>query len=726
MDDQTLSGITVSSVKEPPPPNRRNRMIYAIAALVAVLVIIELLLGFQDGAVKIPFVSEPTGVAKVLTINGDARYQPAEEQSWYKAKVENEMYSGDAIYSGASTDVGVEMKSGGQIALGEETLVIFDSIDGVTIPDLARGNVRLRILGDMKISISGDVSQFSAGAGGESEVLISIDEGSKGKIQVLSGRPKITAPKQTSKFVESGSSIEFVTRKFRLSSRKQIELPKDVAPLPSRVPPGPVPAETVAEQTPPIAEPVYENPAPIDQRTEIVHTLTKAETYSQSKGLRLQKMRNLKFVESAGVLRWTGGNGQKTFLQVTRINDNKAPNFEEAWFNDVATGQDAVLSKWRPGKNLWRVSLDGKNWSKPSEVDVSVRFSVGREPSLVIEDPVVHFPNPVVRMRLTENSGRKMSGWIIEGGRDQTFKKSVSVWAGESKLMVPLKSLGTYFFRVRSVDEQGEISAFSKVHTVSVLKEKVKPVPLRLVKKPQVEKPPREIATQSTMEDVPFEKPAPSSTMTRESVKQESSFVRAGPWAVSLLGGFGAVISGVQTEAGIAPPVLQVLGLGAEYFDGRYEAKVNYRSRIGFSGGIGGAPSIARLDLRGGHWWKLGWRPLKTSLRLGWMVGYENYQNLESRDFSPFYEVAKTGLGVNIDVTERIQTGGTVLFGTWMNSNFVTEVDGFLAYDFLENLNLGIGYRVGLFEAGTITSSPSILPYREATGEAYSQLKFSF
>lgn len=702
-------------------------MIYAVAALVVILVVIELLLGFQDGAVNIPFVTDPTGVAKVMTINGDARYQPAEEQSWYKAKVENEMYSGDAIYSGASTDVGVEMKSGGQLALGEETLVIFDSIDGVTIPDLARGNVRLRILGDMKISISGDVSQFSAGAGGESEVLISIDESSKGKIQVLSGRPKITSPKQSSKFVESGSSIEFVASKFRLSSRKKIELPKDVAPLPSIVPPVSVPIEAVAEKAPPvIEEPVFENPAPIEQRTEIVHTLTKAETYSQAKGLRLQKLKNLKFVETPGVLRWTGGNGQKTFLQVTRVRGGQKPNFEEAWYNDVATGQDAVLSNWRPGKNLWRVSLDGKSWSKPSEVDVAVRFSVGREPSLEIEDPVVHFPSPVVRMRLNENSGRKMSGWIIEGGRDQTFKKSVSVWAGDSKLIVPLKSLGTYFFRVRSVDEQGEISAFSKVYTVSVLKEKVKPAPIRLVKKPEVEKPPREIATQSTVEDVPRNEPASSSKLMRESVKQEPAFVKAGPWAVSLLGGFGAVISGVQTEAGIAPPVLQVLGLGAGYFDGRYEAKFNYRSRIGFTGGIGGAPSIARLDLRGGHWWKLGWRPLKTSLRFGWIVGYENYQNLESRDFSPFYEVAKTGLGVNIDVTERFQTGGTVLFGTWMNSNSVTEVDGFLAYDFMENLNLGIGYRVGLFEAGTITSSPSILPYREATGEAYSQLKFSF
>lgn len=721
MDEQTLTGIANPRAAPPPKENRhRKRMVLAIAILAILLISIELFLGIQDRSISIPYLLEARPVARVMSIDGDARYQPTAERNWFQAKVASDVFSGDAIYSGERTDVGVEMKSGGQLALGEETLVIFDSIDGVTVPDLTRGNIKLRILGDMKISISGDVTHFSAGAGGESEVLISIDEASKGKIQVLSGRPRIKAPKQDSKYLDPGSSLEFLVRKLRLSSRKKIDLPdtsadktavagnesKEPKPLPTPI------------------EPVYENPAPVVRLTKIVHTLTKSDMYQQQKGLRLKPKTNLPFIQAPGLLRWTGGNGIKTFVQVTKVKENEKPDFTNSWYNEPAPGQDLAMMNWRPGRNAWRVSLDGQSWSEPAEVDVSLRYAVGREPVLTVENPKVAFPNPVVYMQMRDGSGRKMSGWIIEGGRDKGFKKTVSVWAESSKLIVPVSKLGKYYFRVRSVDEHGEVSVVSNVTEVTV--EKPKPVPVRLAEKPAAEKQVREVATKDRK--VEKESPAESSTvLTQDTVAKERIFVRAGPYSVSLLGGLASVISVVQTETGTAPPVLQIVGLGGGYFDGRYEAKVNYRTRFGVASGSGsGTPSISRLDLRAGRWWNLGWRPFKTQTRLGLVAGYENFQNSGSRDFSPFYEVLKAGFGVNIDLTERVQTGGAVLFGTWMNSNSVAEIDGYFAYDFLENLNMGIGYRVGLFEAGTLTSSPSILPYREATGEAYSQLKFSF
>lgn len=699
-------------------------MLIAIVCLVAALVLVEIFLGFKNTTLKLPLISEPTGVAKIMSISGDGRYQPSEEQNWYEAKAASDVFQGDAVYSGKSTDIEVQMKSGGQLALGEETLVIFDSIDGVTIPDLARGNIRLRISGELKISVSGEISQISAGAGGESEVLLSVDSSSKGQIQVLSGRPKIKAPKQVAKFVDAGSKIEFDAKEFRRSTGKQIALPKDVTPLPQRVPEkqiAEVPALPGPEPTPP-PRPVFEKPVPAESQTLLAYTVTKSDLYESLKGPRLKRKNRLKAIESPGVLRWTGGNGTKTYIQVTSAEKNGTPDFEASWLSEVATGQDFLVSKWQTRKNSWRVSMDGQNWSSPATVNVAVRFSTGREPTLIIEKSEVRLPNAVTHMRLGDSSGRKMSGWIIEGGRDSTFKKSISVWATEPKLIVPLKSLGTYFFRVRSVDELGEISANSEIQTVLVLKEKPKPVPLRIAKKPPVEEPIRKIATK----EVPLEK-APATSVAEVSLpKAVRPFKRAGPWSVSLLGGVGAVVSGVQIEAGLTPPVLQVLGLGAEYFDGRYDLKADFRSRIGVTGGSGSAPSVSRFSLTSGYWWNLGWRPFRMPVRVGLMLGYENYQNLESTEFTPFYEVAKSGFGLNFGVTDRLQTGGTVLYGKWLNSNSLTQIDGYVAYSFLENLNLGIGYRVGLFEAGTTTSSPSTLPYREATGEAYSQLKFSF
>lgn len=677
-------------------------------------------MGFDIAALKMPVFADSKGVAKIKLIRGDGHYQPFKEQNWRAAKIESDIFQGDAVYSGKSTDIEVEMKSGGQLALGEETLIVFNPIDGGTIPDLSRGSIRLRVFGDMKASLSGDVFQFSADEGGESEFLISLGESGMGRIQVLSGRPKIKSPKRSAKRFGPGSSIDFTASDHRTRSLKQINIPKDVMPLPSRTTFEPIsnigPQPALHSKT--LPAPVLEKPTPSRPLTEIFHTLSKSDLYYPLKGIKLAKRTRLNFVEAPGVLSWTGGDGKKTYVQVTKVKRNGEFEFGDSWYSDIVTGHDVVLTKWRPGAHVWRVSMDGKDWSQPAEVKFNVRYEIAREPSIQVANPEVRFPNPRVQMRLKDNSGRKMSGWIVEGSRDQSFGKSISVWVESPNITVPLKTVGNYYFRVRSVDEQGEISAFSEVQSVKVLRENV---PIQMAKTPMKKDPVREIATRQQNDE-----PIVRSKTHSRNTEQVKPFVKEGPWFFALLGGVGAVISGDQADQGISPPILHVLGFGAGYFNRRYEVKFNYRTRIGVTGGVGGAPSVSRLDVRGGHWWNLGWRPFKSSIRLGFMIGYKNYQNTDSRNFASSYEVAKSGLGVSIDVTERIQTGGTVLFGKWMNSNSVIEVDGHLAYDLLENLNLGIGYRVGLFEAGAMSSTPSILPYREATGEAYSQLKFAF
>jgi hypothetical protein len=85
------------------------------------------------------------------------------------------------------------------------------------------------------------------------------------------------------------------------------------------------------------------------------------------------------------------------------------------------------------------------------------RFAVGREPIVVFEASKVALPDAVVPLRMKDSSGRKMMGWIIEGSRQQDFKKSILVWADSDKILIPLSKTGRYYFRVRSVDEQGEL-----------------------------------------------------------------------------------------------------------------------------------------------------------------------------------------------------------------------------------------------------------------------------
>lgn len=691
----------------------------AIGALVLIMLSIELISMFRSGRLSVPLLSDQGAVAKIISINGDTRYQPFSEDEWYKAKVAADAFVGDALFAGKSSDALVEMGSGGQLRLGEETLVVFESDDGITVPDVVRGNVRLKITGDMRITISGNSAIFSAGDG--AEVLVTVEEGRKGRIQVLSGKPRIQTKGQPDRVVQTGSSY-IMDLLNPVVVTKDVRPPMDVIPEPNQ------------GSDPPIVKSV-DPVVPAEQVTTIAHNLTKGDIYEAVNGIRLKARNGLEEIRTTGLLRWTGGNGTATFVQVAQV-DRKTgeANFDQPWLSTQAAGQDLRVDLWRVGRSAWRVSMDGKSWSQSAIVEVVPRLAAGREPMVTFERSQVRLPDAVLPMRMNDSSQRTMLGWIIEGSRDPQFRKSIIAWADSDRLLIPLSKVGRYYFRVRSVDQQGELSGFSTVQFVDVLPELVKPkrpdsAPLRLAKKKksvdegsakgaQSETGSRDVAAQESGSAV-------STKIDRKSVS--APFKKAGPWSVSILGGLSSVISGVQVENGEQSPSVDVFGLIAGYFDGVYEGHIDYRSRLGLATNSS-APDITRLDLRFGRWWTLGARPLGIKTRVGVITGFENYSNKSGRgSFAPFYDFAKFGVGLGFDVTPRIQTGGSVLYGTWTTSDRMTEIDGYLAYDIDANLNLGFGYRVGLFEAGSVETSPNrIVPYREASGEAYSRLKISF
>ena len=734
--EPTVIGFSKDPVEPPPEDGRsrseklrewlvKHRYVAAVVFLFSVMLLIELGSQWRSGRISIPLLAESEGVAKVIGLNGDTRYQPLAEEDWYKAKIAADVFSGDAIYSGKRSDALVEMGSGGQIAMGEETLVVFDSHDGVTVPDVTRGNVRLRITGEMRISISGNSAVFSAGEG--AEVLITVEEGRKGKIQVLSGAPKIQTRGQADRVVQTGSS--FVMDLFKsVASKKTVRPPADLVPEAE-----PVQAPLLAETQEPTVS--VEPPTPAEQLTTIAHTLTQSDLYEKVTDIRLREKPRAREIRAAGLLRWSGGTGEAVILQIAKVDSKTGEaNFENPWFQTQAKGQDLSIDSWRVGRSAWRVSQDGKTWSHPATIDVVPRFAAGREPLVVFEASKVTLPDAVLPLRMRDSSGRKMMGWIIEGSRQQDFKKSIIVWADADKILIPLSKVGRYYFRVRSVDEQGEISTFSVAQHVDVeaAPKKVippKPIPLRLAKKTTeapaenleksgATKPPRELANVETSSKV---------SVKLERQPMAPPFRRAGPWSVSLLGGLSSVISGVQVGTGEGNPSVDILGFVGSYFDGAYEGHLDFRTRLGVITSSS-APDFTRLDLRVGRWWTVGTKPLGIKTRVGVVTGFENYSNKSGRgSHAPFYDVAKLGLGIGFDLTPRIQTGGAFLYGAWLNSDRLTEIDGYVAYDVDESLNLGFGYRVGLFEAGSAESSPNRqLPYREASGEAYSRLKISF
>ena len=71
-------------------------------------------------------------------------------------------------------------------------------------------------------------------------------------------------------------------------------------------------------------------------------------------------------------------------------------------------------------------------------------------------------------------------------------------------------------------------------------------------------------------------------------------------------------------------------------------------------------------------------------------------------------------------------TGGEAVYGVGLETSTKFEASGHLNYVVYPHWSLGVGYRVHYFAAGSEKTTPFILPYREAYGEGFSVLRYSY
>jgi hypothetical protein len=234
-----------------------------------------------------------------------------------------------------------------------------------------------------------------------------------------------------------------------------------------------------------------------------------------------------------------------------------------------------------------------------------------------------------------------------------------------------------------------------------------------------VEEPLSPIASEPLADDIA--KPE-ARTSAKLKTKVEAEPERIRPWKITVEGGETALVSSEQLGASSDAASMHVLGLRGGFSDGKNSANLGFRGQVGAANSSGSSQSSSRFEARYTRWWQMPWQPL----RLGWLGGFDRYRNAGSSQFSKGYDAAKTGLDVGVSFADKWKGGGNILLGGWTDSNRVYELGGFVSYEFTRELAFGLGYRLSLFEAGTSASAPVALPYREAMGEAYSALQFSF
>ncbi len=84
-------------------------------------------------------------------------------------------------------------------------------------------------------------------------------------------------------------------------------------------------------------------------------------------------------------------------------------------------------------------------------------------------------------------------------------------------------------------------------------------------------------------------------------------------------------------------------------------------------------------------------------------------------------------MGVHFPVFRRWDTGGEILYGIGTDRSKKYEISGFLGYYLSMNATIGLGYRLYLFDAGSLLTSSSFgVPYREGGLEGSSYFRWSY
>lgn len=829
---------------------KKNRVVWA-ALLLLLLLGVEY---FVDDGKVIRLLTESESelqvVAHILTTTNDVRQKPSEEETWFMGEPNAEIIKGDAVYTGLQSSAVVEMMSGGQIAMGEETLIIFDDVDGVIIPDVTRGNVRLQVNGEMRIAISGELTQVS---GLDSQLAVRVDEKMGSKIEVLKGQLKMMkAGKESDLKVGSTLNLAPISKSRRKLAEPEREKPTTLAslktlrnkllpaepvkpapkvaatPIPApeqpkvEPPPTPTPAPVQAvapTPTPtPVPTPVPAKPKVASRNQTFVKIAKLPDLYERSgpKGLRRRSLprkinlnvpialenvndREPVFVEVSKDPQFTA-HSEDAARTLSSTTPAGAPAPAEATVRKVKTqGAPVIVDSWAPGLNHVRVSKDNKEWSEPTAVDIQVETLPGAKPEIqsqrrnyeIVERDVE------VKLKLADAGNPKVMGYVLEGSKSPDFKaeKTKSVWTTQSRVDIPVVKPGTYFFRTRSVASNGDISKASTPVAVNVFKRTTPAAPIlqskedveitvgddynlkwkgdalaakydlavigengkllksgrmgkdfikmrpkkpgsyqfvvrsvskngvqsaptkaRLVVQP---KPLRQVAAVEDKE--PVEK---LQTRQKQDIRAVEEKFR--PYFIALEGASAAVLSSQQVETGIDPAAIGMLGVVGGMRNEQFWASLGVRTKILSVNRPGQDVNSFRVEGKYTKWWKSSWSPFRGPLRLGLATALESRRNQNNGSYSNGFEMAKVGLGVWINFMNAWNTGGEILYGRWIDGNQMYEISGFLGYDFTSALAFGIGYRLNLFEAGTEASSPIGLPYREASGEAFSNLRYSF
>lgn len=713
--------------------------------------------------------SDKPKIGTITLQQNDARRKSAGSFVWYKAKDRDIVQMGDAVFSGANSTLRVELQKGGGVDIGENSLVLFDEIENQNVANLAGGNFRLKVEGQMKIAIAGQVTTFES-KGAEVQVFFIKDK--KPRLRVIQGKVEVKN--------KLGQVARFDQR--NIASLVPLDPAKEERSTPAKT---------------------IEIPMPVESKIEY-YTWHLYDLYKQMGPSLLQREDRPAIVKAKTELKWAPTQAKRALLQVSQ---SEGFQTKADLVSDAGSKQ---LEALYIGDNFWRVSVDeGKNWSVAQKLRLEPRFlenvqAILPRPEqevilldssvsvdLDIQVPVMAvgyvaeasltpnflpestriFWSPTIQPKLSfyrpgsyyyrfrvVTKDQELSDWSAtqvyhvvrpkipnapilakQSAREFTLGQFVNLtWQSDSvqtiteffdekgrkiyeqkgqHLSWTAPKEGIYRVRAYALDKYNRPSPSSKVAVLKVLPKpspKLRSLPMKLAQEKSLPRQPTSVESTNAMKLSDIKALEPSNQKYRSSQLSAQGFL----WTLQ---------SSQQYYQGKENPVATGLGLhGITWWD-QVGLQGSFKSGVLAANKEGAQTSMKDIEARV-HYRFLTRFPFGLARELQTTVfgGYEIHRN--SGDlFANQYDLVKFGTSLEFPLLNRWSAGGEFVYGLGPDGSNKQEVSGNLNYFISRDWSLGIGYRINHFTAGSEASAPGgYLPYKEGYTEGYSILNFHF
>lgn len=671
-------------------------------------------------------------------LNNEIKRKSSDSLDWSKMSMKERVSVGDRVLTGARSSANIKLKTGGDIVMGENTLIRFDGSENDAIPNLVEGNFKVNVKGAMKIVMNGEVTEIT---GTDSQVQVILSKTEAPKFRLIKGDAEIQASEKPKVSLKQNQVVGI---------RKGVIEPA-VAPVALG---NPSPATTPAQGPAATIQREVVLQAP-NSHPRIDYNFKLYDFYSlnpdKSLVFRTEALTEVDVNQSLKLNVQSDGQPVDAYT-LSHANDEAftKPNL-------VGITQDTWNARRLPvGTSYWKVSKDQRLWSAAQTIEVKPYFTAP-DMSVTTSAPLVYLKMNQAEAQLNINDQQDSYAYILETSTDPQFAKEATsiVWLKKKQHIAQFKNIGTYYYRVRKLNQNYGLSDYSNSTSVKVEEEKLslamrakgkKPV----VKKPVIEKLPekqpevaktipekmlekklddeRKIASldESTMklDEKPLEEKANNALATQTMKIPDSLNKDYTESIVQVQVSSMTMFSSKQQENGSTIPSAFAVGVRGLYWvnDNGYEG--NFKTK---AMSISGSEAPMSAELRYHRRFLLNFNPfspVKTN-QISVFFGYEMYSNKSSVDYIASYNLSKLGFNILFPVSEKWDTGGEVLYGFGGEQSRKYEVSGNFNYYWAKQLAIGAGYRAHFYESQIIDSTGPV-PYKEAYGELFSNLKWNY